>query len=243
MNETDAQGYCREVEAHLCRRNEGHLIRIVGPAFEQVLGWQRDGIPLKVVLAGVDRYIERRNRKGPQRRPVRIEFCDADVRDAFDDWRRAVGVSVPAAGAGEAGGGDADAGGGASRRGSLAAHIERVVARLTLLRGSEGAGGAVGEALKRAARAADALAAGARGARGEARERLVASLAAIDEALLAAAAASLPPGERTALEAEAERELAPFRARLPADAYQQARAAAVHRLLRERFGLPKVGFD
>ena len=31
--------YCRQVEAYLCRKNDGHLVRIVGPAFEQVCGW------------------------------------------------------------------------------------------------------------------------------------------------------------------------------------------------------------
>ena len=31
--------YCREIEAYLCRKNDGHLVRIVGPAFEQVCGW------------------------------------------------------------------------------------------------------------------------------------------------------------------------------------------------------------
>jgi hypothetical protein len=44
----DADDYCRQIEAHLCRKNDGHLIRIVGPAFEQVSGWAREGIPLSV---------------------------------------------------------------------------------------------------------------------------------------------------------------------------------------------------
>src|SRR4029450_13765798 len=89
--------YCREIEAHLCRKTRGHLIRIVGPACELVSGWEARGIPVKVACAGVDRYFERYYRKGPRRRPVRIEFCDPDVLDAFDDWRRAVGVAVTAA--------------------------------------------------------------------------------------------------------------------------------------------------
>src|SRR5829696_6787066 len=88
--------YCREIEAHLCRKNDGHLIRIAGPAFDVVAGWETQGIPIKVACAGVDRFFERYYRKGPRRRPVRIEFCDADVLDAFDDWRRAVGVALPA---------------------------------------------------------------------------------------------------------------------------------------------------
>ena len=42
----DPGAYCREIETYLCRRNEGHLIRIVGPAFERVRGWAEIGVPL-----------------------------------------------------------------------------------------------------------------------------------------------------------------------------------------------------
>ena len=31
--------YCREIESYLCRKNDGHLIRIVGPSFARVCGW------------------------------------------------------------------------------------------------------------------------------------------------------------------------------------------------------------
>ena len=86
----DPETYCREIEAYLCRKNDGHLIRIVGPAFEQVSRWGQQGVPLKVALVGIDRYFERYYRRGPRRRPVRIEFCEADVLDAFDEWRRSV---------------------------------------------------------------------------------------------------------------------------------------------------------
>ena len=94
----DPETYCREVEAYLCRKNDGHLIRIVGPAFEQVCGWAARGVPLNVVNRGIDRYFERYYAKGPRRRPVRIEFCEADVLDVFDEWRRAVGVARASAG-------------------------------------------------------------------------------------------------------------------------------------------------
>ena len=84
--------YCREIETYLTRKNDGHLIRVVGPSFEVVSGWAAQGVPLKIVLAGIDRYFERYYRKGPRRRPVKIDFCDADVLDVFDEWRRATGV-------------------------------------------------------------------------------------------------------------------------------------------------------
>ena len=53
-------------------------------------------MPLKVACRGIDRYFERYYAKGPRRRPVRVEFCDADVLDVFDEWRRAVGVPAAA---------------------------------------------------------------------------------------------------------------------------------------------------
>src|SRR5688572_23605274 len=86
------ESYCRQVEAYLCRKNDGHLVRIVGPAFEQVCGWATRGVPLTIAQRGIDRYFDRYYARGPRRRPVRIEFCEADVLDVFDEWRRAVGV-------------------------------------------------------------------------------------------------------------------------------------------------------
>src|SRR4029079_4336453 len=90
---TEVAEYCREVESYLCRKNEGHLIRIAGPVFEQVSGWAAQGVPLAVVYRGIDRYCARYYAKGPRRRPVRVEFCEADILSGFDDWRRAVGVA------------------------------------------------------------------------------------------------------------------------------------------------------
>src|SRR4029453_1841969 len=126
------EDYCRQLESYLCRKNDGHLIRIVGPAFEQVCGWAARGIPLKLAMRGVDRYFERYYAKGPRRRPVRIEFCEADVLDVFDEWRRSIGVSIGAGGAGGGGGGAFS-----GRGSSLPAHLERVIARLTTLRGGD----------------------------------------------------------------------------------------------------------
>ena len=119
--------YCREIETYLCQKNDGHLVRVVGPAFELVMGWAAQGVPLKIAFAGIDRYCERYYKKGPRRRPVRIEFCDADVLDAFDEWRRAVGLAAVAG---------ASAGEEAQERtsSSLPAHLERVVMRLTAAR-------------------------------------------------------------------------------------------------------------
>jgi len=235
----DVESYCRELEAYLCRKNDGHLIRITGPAFEQVQGWAQQGIPRKVAETGIDRYFERYYRKGPRRRPVRIEFCEADVLDVFDDWRRAVGVSRVAPDA--TGGPDVEDPVPAARpRRSLASQIEGALARLTVLRGSDKAGPVIGGALDVAVRSLDALLPEAARARGEARDTLMQKLADIEDALVAAGAAAVTEAERRAFEKEADSELAPFRERMTPEAYAQSRRAAIQRLVRQHFGLPTL---
>ncbi len=233
----DVESYCRDIEAYLCRKNDGHLIRITGAAFEQVQGWAGQGIPIKVAEAGIDRYFERYYRKGPRRRPVRIEFCEADVLDAFDDWRRAVGVArvVPDS----AGGPDVEEPLPAARgRRSLASQIEGALARLTVLRGSDRTVPGFGAALEEAVRSLDVVRSEAAHAHGDARDCIMLRLAEVDERLVDAAFAALDPVEQAAMMKEAEQELAPFRARMGEEAYQQSRRQAAQRLVRERFGLP-----
>jgi hypothetical protein len=62
----------------------------------------------------------------------------------------------------------------------------------------------------------------------------------IEDTLAADALAALPPNQRLALEHDADAELAPFRPRMTSDAYAQSRRAAVHRLVRQHFGLPSL---
>jgi hypothetical protein len=235
----DVESYSRDLEAYLCRKNDGHLIRITGPAFERVQSWAYQGIPLKVAEAGIDRYFERYYRKGPRRRPVQIMFCEADVLDAFDDWRRAVGIARVAS----------DVEGGpeveepvpaAGPRRSLTSQIDAALARLTVLRGSDRAGLALGAALDAAVRALDGLRGDASRARGDARDRILEELTAIDDALANAAVESLDPAVRRSLEKDADNELAPFRERMAAEAYAQSRRAAIRQLVRQHFGLPSL---
>jgi hypothetical protein len=189
-----------------------------------------------VAFHGIDRYFERYYAKGPRRRPVRIDFCEADVLDVFDEWRRAIGV--PSAGPVDAAATEAS---GRPHHGSLPAHLERVIARLTALRG--GADRTLDDVLDRVVRELDAARAGAKALRGEARQALLDRLGAIDRELLDAAGARLDAAARQELAREADAELTPFRDRMPRDAYEQATRACVDRLLRERARLPVVTYE
>jgi hypothetical protein len=225
----DHSEYCRQLEAYLCQKNGGHLVRIVGPAFEKVRGWAELGVPLKVAYRGIDRYCERHAQRG-RRRPARIEFCEADVLEQFDDWRRAVGVAAAAAGES----------GGASRKPTLASHVERVVSRL-IARRSVGSP-AFERQIEMLLRELDRLAGDARRARGESRGAVVERLARLDDELMQVAAAELDDRAAAAARREAAEELAPFGARMGPDARARALEAAFVREVRESLDLPTISY-
>jgi hypothetical protein len=238
----ESDAYCREIEAHLCRVNAGHLVRVVGPAFEMVAGWASQGIPLKVVVRGIDRTVERRAGKAAGRRPLRVEFCEADVLDAFDEWRRAVGVGTAGAGAAVAGETAADDAHD-HRQGSLRAHLDRVAVRLTACLSSgtlpPGLERAVEGLLDELSPARDA----SRTLRGEARTALIARLRGLDDRLIESARREAPPDLIAVLAGEAEQELAAFRGRMAAPDHARAIEAATLNLLRARFHLPLVTYE
>ena len=226
--------YCRQIEAYLCRKNEGHLIRIVGPAFEQVCGWAQLGVPLKVAFRGIDQYCERYYAKGSRRRPVRIEFCEADILDSFDAWRRAIGVHR----------GDAEVGGEpAPRKPSLVSHIQRALVRLTSLRALIDRSASFGEQIDKVIQQLDLLASDARTARGEARSAMIETLRHLDDQLGQAAAAEADRELTARLIQERDVELAPFMARMPDEELDRAKVAAFDRLLRESLGIPRLTYD
>jgi hypothetical protein len=265
----DIPTFCREIETYLCRKNDGHLIRVTGPSFVLVSQWAAQGVPLKVAFAGIDRYFERYYRQGPRRRPVKIDFCEADVRDAFDEWRRATGVRTVITSSTGANRDHASAdsaavsGEDASRREggpspeddngsattapkrpglSLRAHLERVLLRLTAARAGDALGEAFDTLIDRVAAELDAVRAPG-GNRGEARRAVIDRLSALDRELLDRVRALLADDASATIAREADEELAPFRATMATDAFAKARDAAIGRLVRERFGLPTVAYE
>ena len=228
----DLSEYCRALESYLCRKNGGHLVRIVGPAFEQVCSWAERGVPLTVAYRGIDRYCERLQARAARRRPVRIEFCEGDILDLFEDWRRAVGVVQSAAGTESSP---------AARKPALAAHLDRVVARLvgTRVRRSpvfeQHVEGLLAEI--------DRLSGQAKKSRGDARTAILDRLAELDRGLMQAATAEMDRDAVATARREAEAELAAFGARMAPEVRAQAVDAAFERLVRDTLGLPQVRYQ
>lgn len=244
--------YVRAIEQHVCRKNDGHLIRVVGPGFEVVSRWERDGVPLKVALRGIDRYFERYYRNGPKRRPVRVEFCDTDVLEVYDEWRRAVGVGAgvrtrtgtetgTAAGSDAGVAGDAPERTGSGHGPSLSAHLARVLTKLSSARATGRLGPEADALIDRVSAELDEARAHARGVRGAARRALLDRLNAIDLALVEAVLRAMPAQEQASVRQEAREELSAYRTSMDPEAYARAERAVGDRLVRERAGLPIVG--
>lgn len=197
-------------------------------------------MPLKVAFGGIDRYFERYYRKGPRRRPVKIDFCEADILDVFDEWRRATGLTASGLA-----GADAEAGASAVRRKrgtSLPEHLQRVLLRLSNLRVNGVLGEIADPMVDRVSAELDAARAKPAGVRGDERTATLARLAGLDVELIALVKSSVEADVRDAADREAAVELAPFRATMPAPAFERVLALESTRILRERLDLPVIAF-
>jgi hypothetical protein len=231
----DVAAYCRHVEAYLCRRNGGHLVRIVGPGFELVRGWAGEGVPLTIVERAIDVCSERREARRDGTRALRIEFCEAEVRSQFQRWRKAVGPYLGGAVSDDEGAADEAPAVG------LSSHLSRAVERLSRAAARLGHSDTFRSRLDAIIARVAEVRAQSKGARGERRAQYLAELADIDRELMDAARAE---AARSGLEADvkeaAAKQLAPWRERMPGDAWAGATAAAADRLIRDRLDLPDV---
>ncbi len=247
LSADDIGEYCRRVEDYLTRANAGHLVRIVGAGFEVVRGWAISGVPLSVVYRGIDMKTER-HREGQAKRPLRIEFCEPDVRAVFDNWRRAVGFtgarSDPdeAPGLAEGAGGLQTPGGGEElaepKRQSLSRHLDRAIDRLSRVGGRLDVPSGLRDVCDHVLHELADIRASSAKLRGAAREALVSRLTTLDAELAEAARTYAPDALRAALVLEAQADLALYRGRLPAEVWQRSVEVTTDRLLRDRVGLP-----
>jgi hypothetical protein len=247
----DVGAYCRLVEDHLTRVNGGHLVRIVGPAFELVRRWAEGGIPTSVVFRGIDLKAER-HQAGRSKRPLRLEFCEPDVREVYRHWCRAVGLSpseiVTNGGAAAHEAGAAPEASVGSERGhhddrpkpSLTRHLDRAIDRLTRAMARVDVPERLRAALDPLLQELVDLRAAAKGARGPVREDLETRLKPLDDRIARHLQEFVPADALQAARRDAEQELSAYKARLSGDAWPRAVDANADRLLRDRYGLPAL---
>jgi hypothetical protein len=233
----DIGEFCRRVEEHLARVNEGQIIRVVGPAFELVRGWALEGMPLSVVAHGIDLKAER-HRAGRSTRPLRLEFCDADVREVYTRWRRSVGLSALAP---EPDGATEPIG--IEKQPSLSRQVDRALDKLSRVAGRLDLAERFRDEVSRSIEELSTIREAARTARGDARKKLTARLSPIDAALVRAGRDAVGSDALERLRGDAETDLAPYRPRLSPDVWRQSVDRALDQLVRDHLGLPTLTFD
>ena len=241
---TDVADYCRQVEAHLTRVNGGHLVRVVGPGFALVKRWADEGVPLSVVFRGIQQKAERHS-QGASKRPLRIEFCEADVRALFDDWRRAIGVTAasPEHSLGSQSDDESTTPTDSTpvpKRRSVPKAIDRAIERLGRLAGRLELPEEFRDAMSRFIEQLSTLREELSHTRGDARQRLLERLAPLDLELIGYARGIVPPEAMKEFSGRAEQDLSPYRDRLSPEAWDRAVAVSVDRLVREHLDLPSL---
>ncbi len=214
--------YFSEIEEHFSRRR-GSILLLNTLDWALIETWREAGIPLEAVLRGIDaafdKYEARSHKAGGKIRKVNgLAWCAQAVLQAAEELVEASTGLAPAKV-------EHDAGFEGVR---VAAFLERNASAV------EGAGfGEIAVRLRE-------LAATMRGAESMALDELDRVLTVLEEKLLLALQAAASEDELVALKAEAERALAPYRAKIGAVQLRQIHAQFLHKRLLEARGLPRL---
>jgi hypothetical protein len=236
--------YFTEIEDTFVRRRGRHLL-VSTLDWALMESWKQMGIPLHVVLRGIETAFDSYESK-PRKRSVKsLYYCQEEVEAQFAEWVEAqTGAAQPS----EDGGAEtpADAAPAAEEGGRglpfprevIAAHLADSRAALAL--GAGKAGAELGEAMARAAARLEELERDfARAARPDA-ARLEEALTDLEGLLDRALRAATPEAELEAARARAEEQLRPYRQRMERPTYEQTLDNLLAKLLREERGVPRL---
>ncbi len=229
--------YFTEIEEHFCRRR-GTLLTVSTLDWALMEAWKEAGIPLEAVLRGVDATFDHYDRRPPKAKTKKINglaWCVQEVLSAAEDMKEAaVGATRPEPKA-MPGMGPAD----------MARFLRRNAASLL-----EAKAAAPVQAIARECAATlGEMAAGLESASDPAAQRpsgtlrledLERHLTVLEERLLAALTMTAPEADLVALRAEADREIAPYRSKMPGVQIEQLRKQFVHKRLFEKAKIPRL---
>jgi len=214
--------YFTEIEEHFQRRR-GATLLLSTLDWALIETWKDAGIPLEAVLRGIDTTFEsyeRRPRKA-QRRVNGLAYCSQEVLAAAEDMKEAAV--------------------GAARRDRAAFDPSEIAAYLTRTAGQVEQAKLPEAVLALAAETVRSLRDLASGlSTVQKLEDLERRLTVMEEKLFAVLLAGTADEDLVALRAQADREIAPYRSKMPSAQIEQLHKQYVHKMLLERHGLPRL---
>jgi hypothetical protein len=217
--------YFTEIEEHFQRRR-GTTLLLSTLDWALIETWKDAGIPLEAVLRGIDTTFEsyeRRPRRA-QRRVNGLAYCSQEVLAAAEEMKEAaVGVASPQARQQTA-----------FDPHEIAAYLTRNATQIEQARLPESARPLASETVLSLRDLASRLSSTQR------LEDLDRRLTVMEEKLFAVLLAGTPDDDLVALRTQADREIAPYRSKMPAAQIEHLHKQYVHKMLLERHGLPRL---
>lgn len=223
--------YFTEIEEHFQKRFGGALLlSTVDWALIEV--WKDAGIPLEAVLRGIDVTFDHYQRRPLKTRKVNsLGFCAQEVLSAAEEMKEAaVGSPKP----------ERQKDGGFPPE-ELSAFLRTCAAQLEMAKLPEQVGRSASQLAKETANTLRELAAGIEAAKQLPQlEDLERRLSVAEEKLIAILLAATPDAELVTVRAQADREMSPYRSKMPAMQIEQLQKQYVRKRLLEKYGLPRL---
>jgi hypothetical protein len=221
--------YFTEIEEHFQRRRgSGLLLSTLDWALIET--WKDAGIPLEAVLRGIDAAFDKYAQRPSKSQKINsLAYCAQAVLVAAEDIKEA---AVGTAKSERQSGFD---------RAEVAAFLRRNAKLLEFAKLPESTGVSGKVVAKETASALREMAAEMDFAEGKPRlEDLERRLTVAEEKLFAVLLAATPDDQIVAVRAEADRELAPYRSKMPSSQIEQLQKQFVHKRLLEKYGVPRL---
>jgi hypothetical protein len=224
--------YFTEIEERFQkRRGSGLLLSTLDWALIET--WKDAGIPLEAVLRGIDAAFDHYDQRRSKAKKVNsLAYCSQEVQTAAEDMKEAaVGAQREEKPGATLGFEPAD----------IAAFFRRNAGRLESANlPQSGAINAISIA-QECARVLQELATDLETATSPRRlEDLERRMTVLEEKLMAVLLAATPDDVIVNVRAQADRELAPYRSKMPGPQIQQLQKQYVHKRLLEKYGLPRL---
>ncbi|HKT88995.1 MAG TPA: hypothetical protein VJQ59_11190 [Candidatus Sulfotelmatobacter sp.] len=221
--------YFTEIEEHFQRRRGGILLlSTLDWALIEI--WKDAGIPLEAVLRGIDSTFERYEKRPSKSRKVNgLGYCAQEVLAAAEEMKEAA-VGVPSESKPERG----------FRSIEIVEFLKKSAALVDSAKLPEGGGISVAPIARDTAKTLRDLADQVEAQPATRLEDLERHLTVLEEKLLAALLAATPDADLVAVRAQADRELAPYRSKMPGTQIEQLLKQYVHKRLLEKYELPRL---
>jgi len=224
--------YFTEIEEHFQRRRGGPLL-VSTVDWGLIEIWKEAGIPLEAVLRGIDEAFDKYERRSSKTQKINgLAWCAQAVLAAAEDMKEAAVGSSPEKK-------------NETARGFEVAEIVAFLrrnAKLLLTAKLPEARGVSGRAV--AEETADSLhetAANLESQKSPPRlEDIERRLTVLEEKLFAILLATTPDEQIVQMRGEADRELSPYRRKMPASQIEQLQKQYVHKRLLELYGVPRL---